>query len=96
MEDVNYMRDDRGRINQLKYGKPPTIAEIDRVKKILRAPDRIIEIVFTMPTDTIKRVRYNGRQIPSKYWHYFYITLIGFKREGKTDKDLISFKPYWV
>lgn len=61
--------------NRERYKVAPSIEQLNSVLKYMRTKDSILEIVWLMPTGTLKRVRYSGRQIPSPYWHLFYIVL---------------------
>lgn len=82
----NYRSNTQGQENKKKYGRPPSLEEINMVLKVLKIKDSKLETFFGMPADTMKRIRWCGRTIPRRYWHLFYFVLddLGFRKKLNT------------
>jgi hypothetical protein len=59
-------------INKLKYLKPPTIKEIEKVVGKYEVSEYQFERFFGIPLGNIKLARLGVRSMPAKYWHIFF------------------------
>lgn len=69
------MDKETGRYNRKTYKVSPTIEDIDRCLRILGLTEREFEALYGIPGQTIKRMRYSGRKLPSKFWNFPYLIL---------------------
>jgi len=58
--------------NNIKYLKAPSIDLIESVVKKFKVSESQFERFFGISKGTIKYVRMNLREMPSKFWHLFY------------------------
>ena len=61
--------------NKKLYSKAPTIEQIMQVKEALGLSENKLEVLFSIPAGTIKRIKWSGRTLNALYWNRFYLIL---------------------
>lgn len=77
--------------NIRKYGKPPTIQQINSFVEQVGLSLSRFEKFFAIAPACLRNVRYGTRPLPVKYWHIFYERVIpevgvGYVKAPKTRK----------
>lgn len=76
--------------NNKKYTGPPTIEIIESVVTKFNVSEAQFERFFGLSYGTIKKVRFGERDMPSKYWHFFFDPQYNIVRRTDFGKSVVT------